>query len=272
MDQRSISIRTCLTALVCTGLTVVGRPASAVELSVGLGVAASPEAPGREEWSALPAPSFQLDINGYRLQTRGPGLSADLVPSDRLSLGPVVRYSGGRSDDDLGEQGEGLPTVPASVETGLSIGSGIPWRVVGVPLPGVALAQVDVFTTLPGGHESPYATVSAGWVASVTDRWSVVGTLGASYYSSDYSDRFFSLDEAAAQTTGLEAYDADSGWQDLSLTLVSNLQWTSRWSLFALASVSRYQGDAARSAITRQLEARDRFLGVLGVSYQWLCD
>lgn len=248
-------------------------PASnAVELSVGVGVAAFPDAPGSEDWRVLPAPSFQLDVNGYQVRTQGPGLAFDLVPSNRLSLGPVVRYSGGRSDEDVAATNDNLPTVPASVETGLTMGSGIPWRVIGVPLPGIAVAQVGAFTTLAGGHEGPFASASIGWVVPVTDRWSVITNLGGRYFSDAYADRFFSLDTEAAEATGLDPFEAEAGWQDVSVSMINSYRWAPRWSVFTLVSLSRYQGDAAESPITRALDNRDRYTGVIGINYQWLTD
>lgn len=238
------------------------RSAFATELSVGLGAAAMPPA-GDDDWRVFPAPSFRFQSAGYSVSTQGPGIGSDLVPSRLVSFGPFARYSGGRDEDDL-------PDIPASAEVGLSLGSGIPWRVIGVPVPGILTAGTDVSTTWPGGHESPAGQVSLGWVLPATERWTLISNLGLSYFGERYAERFFSLNEAEASRAGVSAFDAEPGWQDLSLGVVSVFEIRPRWSTVVVVSRSRYLGDAADSPVTDLLDNRDRTALVLGFSYQWL--
>lgn len=250
--------RLCL--LVCW---LASTSAVAADLSVGLGVALLPPLDDDDDWQVFPAPSFKYESNGYSVGTQGPGIGADLVPSPLLSLGPLVRYAPGRDEADL-------PDIPASAELGLSVGGGIPWRVIGVPVPGILTAGAEAITTWPGGHESPYAQISLGWVLPTTERLTLIANTGVSYFSDDYADRFFSLDAAAASRAGVDAFDADAGWQDLSFGVVSVYQFKPRWSAIAVFNHSHYIGDAADSPVTAKLNDRDRQVMVLSISYQWL--
>lgn len=234
------------------------------EFSLGLGVTAGEQSFG-QGWRALPAPSFSVEYEGYRLATRGPGLAADLVPSQYLNLGPLVRYSGDRDSQELPAQYRQQPDIPASVEVGLSIGSGIPWQVIGVPLPGVLTVSADLITTLPGGHETETFASSLGWVSSVTPRLTLIGSLASQWGTNDHMATFFGV--RATPDTGVDAYDGGVGLKDLSLSLIASYQHTERWSTIWLTSVSQYQGDAARSPLVRDTEALNRVFLVWGVSY-----
>lgn len=253
--------------VVLAGMGFIGQSLADNRFSLGLGVTASEQAFG-QGWRALPAPSFSVEYEGYRLATRGPGLAADLVPSQLLDLGPLVRYSGGRESLELPEQYWQQPDIPASAEVGISIGSGVPWQVIGVPLPGVLTASADLITSLPGGHETSVFAPSLGWVGSVTPRLTLIGSLGSQWGTDAHMDTFFGVE--ATPETGVAAYRASAGLKDLNLSLIASYQHTERWSTIWLTSISQYQGDAARSPLVRDTGALDRVFLVWGVSYTGL--
>ncbi len=252
-----------LVVLGCTGFT--GQSLADNSFSLGLGVTASEQSFG-QGWRALPAPSFSVEYEGYRLATRGPGLAADLVPSQFLSLGPLVRYSGDRDSGDLPEPYWQQPDIPASAEVGLTIGSGIPWQVIGIPLPGVLTVSADLVTTLPGGHETGTFSPSLGWVSSVTPRMTLIGSLGSQWGTEANMETIFGI--RSTPDTGVSAYRPGAGLKDLSLSLIGSYQHTERWSTIWLASVSQYQGEAARSPLVRDTGALNRVFLVWGVSYK----
>ncbi|WP_028669595.1 MipA/OmpV family protein [Saccharospirillum impatiens] len=256
-----------LCVLVCTGVT--GKGLADNKFSLGLGVTASEQSLG-QGWRALPAPSFSIEYEGYRLATRGPGLAADLVPSRALTLGPLVRYSGGRESRELPGSYRQQPDIPASAEVGLSIGSGVPWQVIGVPLPGVFTLSADLVTTFPGGHETGVFAPSVGWVSSVTPQLTLIGALGSQWGTEAHMGTFFGVQ--ATPDTGVSAYQPAAGLKDLSLSLIASYQHTQRWSTIWLASVSQYQGDAARSPLVRDTGALNRVFLVWGVSYNGVFD
>lgn len=249
------------------GLLLVSPGMADNEFSLGLGVTAGEQAYG-QGWRALPAPSFSVEYEGLRLATRGPGLAADLVPSRALNLGPLVRYSGGRESDELPAEYRLQPDIPASAEVGISIGSGIPWQVIGVPLPGVLTVSADWITTLPGGHETQVLAPSVGWVSPVTTDLTLIGSLGSQWGTDAHMDTFFGVE--ATPETGVEKYRPGAGLKALSLSLIASYQHTERWSTLWLTSVSQYQGDAAQSPLVRETDALNRVLLVWGVSYSGL--
>ncbi|WP_157954223.1 MipA/OmpV family protein [Saccharospirillum mangrovi] len=234
----------------------------AAELSVGLGAAALPPT-GDDNWRVFPAPSFRYENNGYSVASAGLGIGTDLVPNRLISLGPLMRYNGGRDEAEV-------PDIPASAEVGLAGGSGIPWKVIGVPLPGILTVGGDIATSMPGGHESMYGTMKFGWVLPTTDQLTFIGNLGFSYFSDDYSERFFSLNASDASAAGVEAFDADGGWQEMSVGLVTAYRIKPRWSTILVLSRSHYIGDAADSPVTDLLDDQSRYVAVVGVNYQWL--
>lgn len=246
----------------CSLWLAVAGSVQAADLSVGLGVALLPPV-GDDDWRVFPAPSFRYEAQGYSVSSQGPGIGSDLVPSPLLSLGPLVRYSGGRDEAQV-------PDIPASAEIGLAAGTGIPWEVIGVPLPGIATLGGDIVTTWPGGHESPYGKLSLGWVWPATDKLTLISNATASYFGDAYADRFFSLDSSQASAAGVDAFDAEAGWQDLSFSLVTAYRFKPRWSAVTVLSHSHYIGDAADSPVTELLDNRDRQALVFSISYQWL--
>lgn len=233
--------------------------------SLGLGVTASEQSFG-QGWRALPAPRVSIDYEGYRLATRGPGLAADLVPSQRLNLGPLVRYSGGRESRELPERYRQQPDIPVSAEVGITLGSGIPWEVIGVPLPGILTASADLVTSLPGGHETTVFAPSLGWVGSVTPQLTLIGSLGSQWGTEAHMNTFFGV--KATPDTGVEGFRPGAGLKDLSLSVIASYQHTQQWSTLWLTSISQYQGDAARSPLVRDTGALNRVFLVWGVSYK----
>ena len=152
--------------------------------------------------------------------------------------------------------------IPASAEVGVTIGSGIPWRVIGVPLPGVLTASADVVTTLPGGHETAVFAPSVGWVSPVTEQLTLIGSLGSQWGTEAHMTTFFGVE--ATPDTGVAAYQPTAGLKNLSLSLIASYQHTERWSTIWLTSVNQYQGDAADSPLVRDTGALNRVFLVWG--------
>lgn len=248
--------------------SLLSSPVPAVEWSIGLGTTVSPAYPGAEQWRVLPAPTFSLSYNGLSVQTRGPGVVFDLVPSQRLSAGPIFRYSGGRGDDFLQDDLEDLPEIPASVESGVSMSSGLPLFLLSDRFVGIATFGVDWVASFPGGYDGSTLTLSSGYIVPFNDHWTFIGSVGLGYQSADYADQWFSVSELEANNSGLDAFSAREGWNDRQLSLIASYRFNDTWSMALVGVNSRYLADAARSPITRLSDSRDRYLVAWGVSYQ----
>jgi outer membrane scaffolding protein for murein synthesis (MipA/OmpV family) len=136
-----------------------------------------------------------------------------------------------------------------------------------VPLPGILTAGVDLVTTLPGGHETTTVSPSLGWVSPVTDRMTVIGSLGSQWGTEANMSTFFGV--SADADRNVQAYQPKAGLRDLSLSVIAAYRHTERWSTIWLVSASRYQGDAARSPLVQETISLHRLFFVWGLSYRW---
>lgn len=236
--------------------------------SIGLGTTLSPQYPGAEQWRVLPAPTFSLSYEGLSVQTRGPGLLFDLVPSQRFSAGPLVRYSGGRGDEFLKGELSELDRIPASVEAGLSLSTGAPLFLISDRLAGIATLGLEWVASLSGGYSGSTLTLSGGYIWPVTDQWTLISSLGVAYQDDDYAEQWFSISEVEANNSSISAFSATGGWNDRQASLVASYRFNENWSTALVGVNSRYLGDAATSPVTRLSGSRDRYLFAWGVSYQ----
>ncbi|MCH8532846.1 MAG: MipA/OmpV family protein [Saccharospirillum sp.] len=248
--------------------SLLSSPVAAVEWSIGAGATVSPAYPGAEQWRVLPAPTFSLSYEGLSVQTRGPGLVFDLVPSQRFSAGPLIRYSGGRDDDFLRGDLDALARIPASAEAGLSLSSGVPLFLISDRLVGIATLGLDWVASLPGGYDGYTLTLGGGYILPMTDSWTLIGSLGVTYQDADYADQWFSVSDVEASSGPLEAFSAREGWNDRQISLVASYRFDEAWSMALVGVNSRYQADAARSPVTRLSDSLDRYLIAFGLSYR----
>lgn len=172
-----------------------------------------------------------------------------------LDLGPVVGYNFGRDEDDASRLG-GL----GDIDGGLNVGAFAALRFAPFFVDGAYVQQVtgdDVGHTLRFG---------AGWEDKITDRLTGRAYLSTAYASADYMDAHFSVTPAQAATSSanLAAFDAGSGFKNVSLEIGADYKLTDRWSMNSTLGYSRLLGDAADSPVTA---TANQFSGGLGLTY-----
>ncbi len=249
-------------------LTGGAEPSSTTSLTIGIGGGVAPDYEGSNEYRAIPLPLFDLRYNGLSLRTSKFGVEADVLPSEAIQAGPIVRYNTGRDsgvDDDIVRL---LPEVDGSVELGAYAATGLPLSVIGIESPSIVTARAGFLQGLDGGHEGLTVEGSLGLITPVSERLTVIGSLSATYMSEDYADSFFSVTPAGSAASGLAAFDAGSGIKDVGVSLIGSYEMTDTWSLYGIANYTRLLGDAADSPVVRERGSENQFFGGLGISYK----
>lgn len=231
--------------------------------SISLGGALVPDYEGSDDYEPAPFGGFSLQYRGYVLESRGLGVQADLIPDPQWAAGPLVTYNGGRDDveDTVVDR---LRDVDESVEIGGFLEYRMPAGLVdgdGLSF-GLALRQ-----DIAGGHDGLIGEGSVGYSAPVSDRLRLTGAFSTTVVSDDYSEAFFSVDAADADASGLPVFDAEGGFKDVGLTLVTSYSFSESWGVDAIANYTRLVGDAADSPIVDRQGSADQFLLGLSVRY-----
>ncbi len=239
-----------------------------LELTVGIGAGVAPDYEGANEYKAIPLPIFDLRYNGFSLRTSKLGVEADIVPLEAIQAGPIIRYNTGRDSGVDDEIVRLLPEVDGSVELGAYVGTGLPLNVIGLDSDSILTARVGFLHGLDGGHEGSTVEGSVGMVSRVTEQFTLIGSVSATYMSGDYADSFFSVSPAGSAASGLAAFDAASGMKDIGATLIGSYAVTDTWSLNGIGSYTRLLGDAADSPIVSERGSENQFFGGLGISYK----
>ena len=237
-------------------------------ISIGWGVDYSPEDEGSDQYEfgyeLIPAVSVE-NLYGFSLSLAE--ISYDLYGFEdeetgvSFSLTPSIAFSEGR-DDDIGSgnnQINNLDEIDEGVDIGGSIGIGYG------PLNG----DITITQEVADGHGGLQIIPSIGTdFAFLDDRLFVSPALSAAWADGQYMETFYGVNAAQAANTGLDEFDADAGFRNVSLELGSGYALTDSLVLNASVSYTRLVGDAADSPIVEGVGGENNQFAVsAGVTY-----
>lgn len=231
-----------------------------------LGAAMLPEFDGSEDYQTIPIAAAQVNKGNYYIATRGLGVVANVIDSEHINFGPVVRYRFGRDDDVDNARISRLRELDAAIETGafisaISRGNFHPGDNVEVSLQ----ATQDV----GGGHGGYLADIGASYFVPVRRDLRLGVNTGIQYQSDDYMQEYFTIDANNAARSGLRQYSAEGGFNSASLGGQAIYSFTPEWGLFGMVQYTRFIGDAADSPIIEDEGSANQLLGVLAVTYRF---
>jgi outer membrane protein len=255
------------------GLVWFAAPASAVEWTVGAGVAAMPDYEGSDDYRAVPVPLVAAN-NLYHPETfvvwRFNQIFSNLLPNDNLRVGPYaefipVRYKVKNNKvDDMKDHGENVLMLGARF--------GYEFRLSGQRgegnLKSLGLYVTPRFDVLNNNG----ALVSFGPVytgAYNTGQWSVEARLEGTWASDDYMENAFTVSPRDAQRTGFDQFDAGADFKDVRAFIQTAYRLTDHWRLTGVFSYARLFGDAKDSPIVDDAGNANQFLVGLGAAYRF---
>lgn len=260
--KRTFFLQPLLTFLLCA--TAISQSHAN---SVGIGLGATTQYKGSNDYQAIPLASFSFDTRFGIVANEQLGLKIDFFKSRRVDTGPILKYQGGRDNDISDNQVARLPEVDATWEAGWFLGSGIPLKVLGLNSSSILTAKISGVTDIGDGHGGSTFTASTGLVTPVSQTLRIITSFSFNFSDEKYSQAFFGISDAAATASGLDAHDASAGLESVGLGLIAIKQISAKWSLTSISSFSKLQADAADSPITKRGSASQFFMGLV-LSYQ----
>jgi outer membrane protein len=228
--------------------------------TVGLGVGLAPDYEGSEDYRLVPLWQARVsDLYGPTtfLELFSTRLTSNLVPHRNLRLGPMLQYIPKRGSVD-NDRVDDLENVDASVMLGVTGG----WDFLVEPT-----RSFGVFVEARGDVAEDH-----GWLVTpglrgrmpLAERLSLAGSLSTTWASEDYMSAYFGIDDADAERSGLDGYDADASFKDVALAAALTYDLTELFQIGLLGRYARLLDDAADSPIVDdEGDANQLFSGVL---------
>lgn len=248
----STAVSTTLFAVV-SGLPVFAQEAETRQgnwqFSGTLGLAYGPTFEGSKDSEA--GPSFDLSAN-YKdgLLTIGVGgITFSPIRSDSGSIGIGLTYGGGRDAKDYPANLRGLGDIDSEalvfVQGDYLIGP---------------LGVGAVVTT--GDNYGTTVDMTIGTDVPLGDRFSLGGSINASWINKEHAQTYYGVSATQAAASGLRAFSADGGVASVGVSLGVNYAINERTSADFGVDFTRFQGDVAKSPITRDDDQVSAFFGI----------
>ena len=239
---------------------------------IGIGAGYLPSYEGSDDYLITAAPLLQGSLGGLDFESRGTGLTIDVIPSEgsfNLLLGPAVRLNLDRTSRIKD------PVVRLLGERDLAIEVG---GFAGVAFDGVlnpydtVTARVDVLTDVSNEHDGTTITPSFGYSTPLSTAIFAFASVEATYADDSYTDAFFSVTPAGTLASGLPNYSANGGWKNVAATVGLNYDLSGDLrdgglGLFIGGSYSHLLNDAKDSPIVALRGDRDQWFGAAGLTY-----
>jgi outer membrane scaffolding protein for murein synthesis (MipA/OmpV family) len=214
---------------------------SAWTVGLGLGAFYGPDYEGSDDLTVTPLPFILVqyrDLAFFRGDEFGANLLHAGLGGGEITAGPLASFVFPRDEDD-NDALEGLGDVDFSFEVGGFVTYALaPWE-----------GTLSVLQDVAGGHGGLIATLEGGRDIELTPTVGLSLGLSTSFADGTYMNSYFTIDGDQAAASGLDAFDASSGFKDVSASLKLAIQLTDHWSLTNLLLASRLLGDAADSPI-----------------------
>ena len=232
-------------------------------MTLGVGGTYGPEFEGGDEYEIGVVPLIKVE-NFYSFNLEFDELTYDLVQLGSKSqgqlfiAGPLAQLADNRDEDDS-DALDGLGDVDFGVDVGLF----------GELLYGPVKFDLTATQEVADGHGGVLVAFGAGVPLPVSERLVLAPGISTTWADSDYMTSFFGVDAGQAEASGLDEFDADAGFKDISLELGAFFKVTNQLALQSEAGYSRLLGDAADSPIVSGANGSpNQFEAFLGIAYE----
>ncbi len=264
--RRSLTAGAAILALALLPLAVVAQagdvapptqPDAAAPLSYALGLTVidSPTYAGSAGREQKLRPLWSVRYGRYRLSgsrssgllgpttpERGSGATADLIEGPRWTLGLGLRFDNGRSSSDDPALA-GLPdirrTLRARLNSNVKLGAGLS-------------TSMSYSTDLLGRGGGAQLGWSLGYAWAPWAQATASVGVGATWADRQHMQTYFGVTPAVAQASGRTAFAAGAGLSDLQAGAALQVPLGGHWVLMGGLGLTRLQGDAAASPLTRR--------------------
>lgn len=231
-----------------------------IAAKIGLGLGSAVEYGGSDKNQIIPLASFELETPYGILKNNQVGAQFDLIVSESVDTGPILRANFGRNDTVSDDAVAGLPEIEASAEAGWFLGSGFPVSLLGLNSSAIVIGDVAAVTDVGDGHGGTYIKGSVGLVMLLTDDLRLIPSFTVNYADDNYTHSFYGVDAENA-TAELGAFEAGAGIESTQVALVAIRTINDKWSVTGIAAYNTLQGDAADSPITERGSDKNVFAG-----------
>ncbi|MBS4047697.1 MAG: MipA/OmpV family protein [Alphaproteobacteria bacterium] len=233
------------------------------DIRIGAGALYQPEYEGSDDYEVSPLPLLMINYRDL-VFLRGTTLGANVFtwqgprPSDKLQVGPLVRYQFGRDEDDSDDL-RGMGDIDAAVELGGFLTYGIgPWT-----------AGVTLFQDVSDSHDGFTAKFAAGHRHSFTPKLRLRSEVSTTWADENYTQTYFGVTAAQSARSGMRAYTAESGIKDIGLTLDLDYSLTEHWIVSGRLGYKRLLGDAADSPLVEDRGSANQLSTGVTLSYRF---
>lgn len=233
------------------------------DVRLGLGAQIQPEYEGGDEMKGMPLPLINIKYKDIAW-LRGPMLGLNAFTwqgpreTDKLQLGPAIRYQRGRDQDDSDDL-RGTGNIDPGAEVGFFITYGI----------GQWTAGLMMFQDVSSSHDGFTVRPAVGHTAQLGQKWQLRSELYGTYASDDYMETFFGINATQASRSGMRRYQAEASLKDVGLLFDLDYALTKKWALTTRLGLKKMLGDAADSPLVEDRGSDTQGLFGVFVSYKF---
>lgn len=228
-------------------------------VTIGAGAQAYPKFPGAEDLGIYPMPIIGIRRAGRPVPLEAPdeGFGFGILSDDSpINFGPALNFQRRRSEEDVGAA---VGNVGRTVEVGGFVETflGENFRLRGELRQGL------------GGHEGLVGDLGADIFAR--GNGDTVFSIGprVRWADNDYMDAYYGVTPAVAGSTGLAAFDPDSGIHAVGAAAGMRLDVGGGVAVHSYVRYDRLMNEAADSPIVTRFGSRDQFGAGLGLSFSF---
>jgi MipA family protein len=240
-------------------------PGDGIRVTLGAGAGVAPDYEGSDYYQAVPLWNLNVS-NLYHpktyVQVFGPLLRSNFIPDDHWRLGVAGQFIKKR-DNVHNDRVDDLESVDASAMLGLIGG----YDFLADPRRDLVLeveARQDV-----ANDNGFLATIRGAYRGTLTESLGMVAFVGSTWADDDYMSSYFGIDAANAAASGLDQFNADEGFKDLSFGGGLSYRFLERWSVAAFGTYARLLNDAKDSPIVDDVGDANQFFGGALINYQF---
>lgn len=229
------------------------------QIALGAGAGMAPDYEGSNDYEAVPLPYASVTwSNHMAINLLGNKAKVNLIPSPTWKAGLIGEYIPERDDVD-NDRVDRLEDVDTSIMLGGFFGFQYEnWS-----------ASIEAMQDVADGNDGAIVRLNGGYRIPIDQTWNLSLGVFTTWADDDYMEAYFEIDAADAARSGLQTFDADSGFKDVGLNLTASYKPWDHWGFMGLASYKRMLEDAEDSPVVDDEGDANQFSGGILVFYKF---